>query len=120
MRIYGYNNILIPEKINSTPSIPALKNNHTVQQKISNHLVSLGFHEMINNSLTKDLYVGNGENNKKKEIALLNPLSKDNSVLRETLIFGGVEATKHNHFNGNPNTKLLNGGRFIVRKHSLY
>jgi phenylalanyl-tRNA synthetase beta chain len=120
MRIYGYNNILIPEKINSTPSIPALKNNHTVQQKISNHLVSLGFHEMINNSLTKDLYVGNGENNKNKEIALLNPLSKDNSVLRETLIFGGVEATKHNHFNGNPNTKLFEWGKVYGKKNTHF
>ena len=120
MRIYGYNNILIPKKINSTPSIPALKNNHTVQQKISNHLVSLGFHEMINNSLTKDLYVGNGENNKKKEIALLNPLSKDNSVLRETLIFGGVEATKHNHFNGNPNTKLFEWGKVYCKENTHF
>ena len=57
MRIYGYNNIDIPEKINSTPSIPLLKNNHIVQQKISNHLVSLRIYEMINNSLTKDLYI---------------------------------------------------------------
>ena len=118
MRIYGYNNIMIPEKINSTPSIPALKNNHIVQQKISNHLVSLGFYEMINNSLSKDLYVGNGENNKNKEIALLNPLSKDNSVLRETLIFGGVEATKHNHFNGNPNTKLFEWGKVYGKKNT--
>ena len=120
MRIYGYNNILIPEKINCTPSIPALKNNHTVQQKISNHLVSLGFHEMINNSLTKDLYVGNGENNKNKQIALLNPLSKDNSVLRETLIFDGVEATKHNHFNGNPNTKLFEWGKVYAKKNTHF
>ena len=56
---------------------------------------------MINDSLTKDLYVGNGENNKNKEIALLNPLSKDNSVFRETLIFM-EEATKHNTLTGIP------------------
>ena len=120
MRIYGYNNILIPEKINSTPSIPILKNNHNVQQKISNHLVSLGFHEMINNSLTKDLYAGNGGNPKNKEILLMNPLSKDTSVLRETLIFGGLEATKYNHFNGNPNTKLFEWGKVYSQKNTHF
>lgn len=116
MRIYGYNNISISDKINSTPSIPVLKNNHNVQQKISNHLVSLGFHEMINNSLTKDLYIINEKEYRNKEIALLNPLSKDTSVLRETLIFGGVEAIKYNHFNGNSNSKLFEWGKVYGQK----
>ena len=120
MRIYGYNNILVPEKVNITPSIPLLKNNHNVQQKISNHLVSLGFYEMINNSLTKDLYTARGGNPNIKEISLLNPLSKDTSVLRETLIFSGVEATKHNRFNGNPNTKLFEWGKVYGKKNTHF
>ena len=71
---------------------------------------------MINNSLTKDLYIINKKEYTNKEIALLNPLSKDTSVLRETLIFGGVEAIKYNHFNGNPNSKLFEWGKVYGQK----
>lgn len=120
MRIYGYNNILIPEKLNSSPSVPTLKNKHTVQEKISNHLVSLGYYEMINNSLTKDLYAKDEENDENREIKLLNPLSKDTSILRESLIFGAIEATKHNHFNGNPNSKLFEWGKVYNLKNAHF
>ena len=54
LRIYGYNNILIPEKINSSPSFTPTKNHINLQQKISNHLASLGCLETLSNSLTKN------------------------------------------------------------------
>ena len=71
LRIYGYNNIDIPEKINSSPSMPKLKSNHSIQQKISNHLVSLGGYEIMNNSLVKREYGNFLDEKSKNHISLL-------------------------------------------------
>ena len=106
MRIYGYNNIEIPKKINSSPSLTTFKSRHSLEQKISNHLVSLGFMEMMNNSLSKESFGVD-----KNSIQLLNPLSKDTSKLRTSLIFGALEILKFNHFNGSPNNKFFEWGR---------
>lgn len=106
MRIYGYNNIEIPKKINSSPSLTSFKSRHSLEQKISNHLVSLGFMEMMNNSLSKESFGVD-----KNSIQLLNPLSKDTSKLRTSLIFGALEILKFNHFNGSPNNKFFEWGR---------
>ena len=106
MRIYGYNNIDIPNKINSSPSLTTFKSRHSLEQKISNHLVSLGFIEMMNNSLSKESFGVD-----KNSIQLLNPLSKDTSKLRTSLIFGALEILKFNHFNGSPNNKFFEWGR---------
>lgn len=106
MRIYGYNNIDIPNKINSSPSLTTFKSRHSLEQKISNHLVSLGFMEMMNNSLSKESFGVD-----KNSIQLLNPLSKDTSKLRTSLIFGALEILKFNHFNGSPNNKFFEWGR---------
>ena len=106
MRIYGYNNIDIPKKINSSPSLTTFKSRHSLEQKISNHLVSLGFMEMMNNSLSKESFRVD-----KNSIQLLNPLSKDTSKLRTSLIFGALEILKFNHFNGSPNNKFFEWGR---------
>lgn len=106
MRIYGYNNIDIPKKINSSPSLTTFKSRHSLEQKISNHLVSLGFIEMMNNSLSKESFGVD-----KNSIQLLNPLSKDTSKLRTSLIFGALEILKFNHFNGSPNNKFFEWGR---------
>ncbi len=106
MRIYGYNNIDIPKKINSSPSLTTFKSRHSLEQKISNHLVSFGFIEMMNNSLSKESFGVD-----KNSIQLLNPLSKDTSKLRTSLIFGALEILKFNHFNGSPNNKFFEWGR---------
>ena len=115
MRIYGYNNIEIPTKINSSPSLTTFKNSYSLKQKISNHLVSLGFFEMMNNSLIKDTY---GDN--KNSINLLNPLSKDTSKLRTSLIYGALEALKFNHFNSNFNNKFFEWGRTYSFQNGKY
>jgi phenylalanyl-tRNA synthetase beta chain len=111
LRIYGYNNIEIPEKINSSPSIPKLKTNHSVQQKISNHLVSLGCYEIMNNSLVKREYGNFLDEKSNNHISLLNPLSNDTAVLRKSLIYGAVEVLKFNYFNGNPNGNIFEWGK---------
>jgi phenylalanyl-tRNA synthetase beta chain len=111
LRIYGYNNIETPEKINSSPSIPKLKSNNSIQQKISNHLVSLGCYEIMNNSLVKREYSNFLDEKSNNHISLLNPLSNDTAVLRKSLIYGAVEVLKFNHFNGNPNGNIFEWGK---------
>jgi len=120
LRIYGYNNIEIPEKINSSPSIPDFKSIHYFQQKISNHLVSLGAYEIMNNSLVKREY-GNFLNEKSNNhISLLNPLSNDTAILRESLIYGAIEVLKFNHFNGSPNGNIFEWGKVYSKNRDEY
>jgi len=120
LRIYGYNNIEIPEKINSSPSIPKLKSNHSIQQKISNHLVSLGCFEIMNNSLVKREYGNFLDEKSNNHISLLNPLSNDTATLRKSLIYGAVEVLKFNHFNGNPNGTIFEWGKVYSENRNQY
>ena len=111
LRIYGYNNIDIPEKINSS---------HSIQQKISNHLVSLGAYEIMNNSLVKREYGNFLDEKSNNHISLLNPLSNDTATLRKTLIYGAVEVLKFNHFNGNPNGTIFEWGKVYSENENKY
>jgi phenylalanyl-tRNA synthetase beta chain len=120
LRIYGYNNIEIPEKINSSPSIPKLKTNHSIQQKISNHLVSLGSFEIMNNSLVKRKYGNFLDEKSDNHISLLNPLSNDTAILRKSLIYGAVEVLKFNNFNGSPNGIIFEWGKVYSEKGNEY
>ncbi|MDG1689668.1 MAG: phenylalanine--tRNA ligase subunit beta [Flavobacteriales bacterium] len=120
LRIYGYNNIEIPEKINSSPAIPKLKSSHSIQQKISNHLVSLGGYEIMNNSLVKREYGNFLDEKSNNHISLLNPLSNDTATLRKSLIYGAVEVFKFNHFNGNPNGTIFEWGKVYSENGSEY
>ena len=112
LRIYGYNNILIPEKINSSPSFNPTKNHINLQQKISNHLASLGCLETLSNSLTKTSYlelIKETKSNMDYHVNLLNPLSNDTAVLRQSLVYNMLEIIKYNQQHGEPNCKLFEG-----------
>ena len=120
LRIYGYNNIEIPEKINSSPPIPKLKTSNSIQRKISNHLVSLGSFEIMNNSLVKREYGDFLDEKSDNHISLLNPLSNDTAILRKSLIYGAVEVLKFNYFNGNPNGTIFEWGKVYSEKGNEY
>ena len=120
LRIYGYNNIDIPEKINSSHSVQQKISNHSIQQKISNHLVSLGAYEIMNNSLVKREYGNFLDEKSNNHISLLNPLSNDTATLRKTLIYGAVEVLKFNHFNGNPNGTIFEWGKVYSENGNKY
>lgn len=116
LRIYGYNNIEIPEilsyNINVTPSLSA----QYVKQKITNWLVDNGFFEIMNNSLTKSNYAPAfdfmAEN---QTVTLLNPLSSELGVLRQSLMFSGLENIVRNVNNKNANLKLFEMGRIYLK-----
>jgi phenylalanyl-tRNA synthetase beta chain len=108
LRIYGYNRISIPEKLNSSISGRPNPDLEKIQNSIADYLVGQGFSEIMNNSLTKADYIfDNKDFESLDNVNLLNPLSKDLNVLRQTLLFGGLETISYNL-----NRKLSNLGLF--------
>lgn len=97
LRIYGYNNIGMTKRINASLSIAPKPDRHKVQEQISDLLTANGFHEAMCNSLTKASYTdGVDAFRKESQISLMNPLSQDLNVLRQTLIYGGLESLAFN------------------------
>ncbi|WP_445715746.1 phenylalanine--tRNA ligase subunit beta [Flavobacterium sp.] len=97
LRVYGYNNIKIPSKLNATTAYSSRTEEFKVQNIIANQLCSLGFNEMMANSLTTPDYVKLSENLKEEfNVMMLNPLSSDLSAMRQSLLFSGLEAVSFN------------------------
>lgn len=97
LRIYGYNNIEISNEVKSSLTYKQKPDTEKIQNIISDYLVSNGFNEIMNNSLTKTSYY---ENNKdfpfEKSVGVLNALSKDLGLMRQTLLYGGLETISYN------------------------
>jgi phenylalanyl-tRNA synthetase beta chain len=99
LRIYGYDNVEIPTQLKSSLTVKGeLDRSNKLQNLIAEQLVGCGFNEIMNNSLTKTSYYDNMEEVCKAEnlVHLINPLSQDLGVLRQTLLFGGLESISHN------------------------
>ena len=98
LRIYGYNNIEIPHSLNSCLAVKGEPDkSHKLQNLVSEQLVGAGFNEILNNSLQRGAYYDGLESYKSENLVrLLNPLSTDLNVLRQTLLFGGLESISRN------------------------
>ncbi|MFB9052566.1 phenylalanine--tRNA ligase subunit beta [Formosa undariae] len=112
LRVYGYNNVKTTEKLNASISNSSRFEDHKIQNKIGNQLAAQGFYEIMANSLTSPDYVGLSEQLKAEHnISMLNPLSNDLSVLRQSLLFSGLEAVSHNINRRRPNLKFFEFGK---------
>ena len=112
LRVYGYNNIGTTEKLNASISNSSRFEDHKVQNVIGNQLVSQGFYEIMANSLTSPDYAQLSEQLKEEHnIVILNLLSNDLSVLRQSLLFSGLEAISHNINRRQLNLKLFEFGK---------
>lgn len=112
LRVYGYNNINIPKKVNASVSNSSRTEDYKVQNIIANQLTSLGFNEMMANSLTTPDYVELSEKlNSNFNVMMLNPLSKDLSAMRQSLLFSGLEAISFNINRRNADLKLFEFGK---------
>ena len=97
LRIYGYDNIAIPSRIHASISRAVKPNTDQLQQKISDMLVSNGFYEIMNNSLTKSAYSEAFDAfDPDRNVKIMNPLSSDLNVMRQTLLWGGLESIAFN------------------------
>ncbi len=114
LRIYGFNKVPLPEKLNTTLTLSSKPDLEKIQASLSEFLVGLGFSEMMNNSLTSSTYVEKlgGENLKaENNVAMLNPLSNELDVMRQSLIFSSLEVVSHNQNRQNPDLKLFEFGK---------
>ena len=98
LRIYGYNNVEMPQSVRSCMAIKGdVDKSYKLQNVVGEQLVGAGFREMWNNSLQRAAYYEGLESLKAENcVRLLNPLSQDLSVLRQTLLFGGLESIVRN------------------------
>ena len=107
LRIYGYNNVEIPTQLKSSLVIKGDEDRkHKLQNLISEQLVGAGFNEILNNSLSKSMYY----NDKEDVVRIMNPLSNDLSVMRQTLLYGGLESVEYNVKRKNPNLRFFEFG----------
>lgn len=112
LRVYGYNNIKTTEKLNASISNTSKFEDFKLQNIIGNQLSSQGFFEMLSNSLTTPKYIGLSEQLKEEHnVEMLNPLSKDLSVMRQSLLFSGLEAVSYNINRKRDNLKLYEFGK---------
>ncbi len=98
LRIYGYNNVELTDTLHSSLSFKTLTDSaEDLRCRIAEQLTGQGFNEILNNSLTAESYYADLETYAPGAcVRLLNPLSNDLSVMRQTLLFGGLESLSHN------------------------
>lgn len=121
LRVYGYNNIAIPKKLNATIANSSRTEEYKVQNIIANQLCALGFNEMMANSLTTPDYVKLSENLKEEfNVIMLNPLSNDLSAMRQSLLFSGLEAVSFNINRRKSDLKLFEFGKTYHKMPSGY
>ena len=112
LRIYGYNNVEIPTQLKSCLVVKGDEDQkHRLADLVSEQLVGCGFNEILNNSLTKGAYYDNRntypqENN----VRIMNPLSTDLNVMRQTRLFGRLESIEHNVKRKNANLRFFEFG----------
>ncbi len=117
LRIYGINNIDTDGKLHSSLSFRQKPDPEKIQQLIADYLVAQGLVEMMNNSLTKSAYAEMSKQiDGKSSVQLLNPLSRDLNVLRQTLLFGGLETVAYNLNRKESDLKLFEFGTVYRQK----
>ena len=111
LRIYGYNNVEFPEKLNTSLSYNPKPNPVALQIRISEQLTAQGFNEILNNSLTKMSYYEPLKTwTLDTCVKIMNPLSQDLGVMRQTLLFGGLESIQRNANRKNADLKFYEFG----------
>ncbi len=107
LRIYGYNNIEIPTQIRASLNNSERPEKDTVQNTIADLLSSNGFNEILSNSLTSSSYADSLDN----AVKLLNPLSSDLDIMRQTLLYSGLEAIAYNQNRRQADLKFYEFGK---------
>ena len=112
LRIYGYNNVEIPTQLKSSLVIKGEEDRkHKLHNLVAEQLVGSGFNEIMNNSLTKAAYYNELSSYPADHLVkIMNPLSSDLNVMRQTLLFGGLESLAYNVNRKNPNLRFFEFG----------
>ncbi len=111
LRIYGYDNVEFPTKLNTSLSYGQKPNPQQLQRRIAEQLTAQGFNEILNNSLTKVSYYESLQTMPLDQcVKIMNPLSQDLGVMRQTLLFGGLESIARNVNRKNGDLRLYEFG----------
>ena len=112
LRIYGYNNVEIPDTLKSSLTTKGEQDrSNKLQNLVAEQLVGCGFNEILNNSLTRAAYYDGLEAYPAKRLVkLMNPLSADLNAMRQTLLFGGLESIVRNANRKNADLKFFEFG----------
>ncbi|WP_392347194.1 phenylalanine--tRNA ligase subunit beta [uncultured Polaribacter sp.] len=120
LRVYGYNNIEFSHKLNTSISFDSNKETK-IENIIANQLTALGFNETMANSLTKPEYVALSDNiSEEANVEMLNPLSNDLKVLRQSLLFSGLESVSYNINRKNNSLKFYEFGKTYHKYNEKY
>ncbi|MGZ4035321.1 MAG: phenylalanine--tRNA ligase subunit beta [Bacteroidia bacterium] len=115
LRIYGYNNIEIPTVLNSSLSFAEKPDKEKIQNVVSELLTNNGFSEMMCLSLTKGEYATKLKSlSEERSVKMMNPLSSDLNVLRQTLLFSGLETIAYNQNRKNADLKFYEFGKTYI------
>lgn len=97
LRIYGYNNIELNDSLHSSLSYSRKPDPEKLQQKLADYLSNNGFNEILTNSLTSSSYYEKSESfHLEQSVKIVNPLSSELGVMRQTLLFSGLESISYN------------------------
>jgi len=116
LRIYGYNNIEIPTQIRASLNSSVRPEKDAVQNMLSDLLSANGFNEIMSNSLTKSAYSSNLD----KAVKILNPLSSDLDVMRQSMLYSGLEAIVYNQNRRNADLKFYEFGKVYAVEEEKY
>ena len=112
LRIYGFNTVQISSDLNSILPYTNIVNDEDISNIVSDLLANCGFFEVMNNSLTKSEYSSFiTELNVNQNIELLNPISQDLNVMRQSLLFSGLQNIAYNYNRKNVDVKLYEFGK---------
>ena len=111
LRIYGYDNVEFPEKLNTSLAYGVKPDPEQLRRRIAEQLTAQGFNEILNNSLTKvSYYEPLTQLTLDTCVKIMNPLSQDLGVMRQTLLFGGLESIARNANRKNSDLKFYEFG----------
>jgi phenylalanyl-tRNA synthetase beta chain len=121
LRIYGFDKIPLPSRMTSTAQHQSGVAEEPIRLQMANVLVSRGFQEIMSNSMTRASHTQDFAENSdgwdhKRQIALLNPLSSDLGVMRQSLLFQGLEAIAHNRNHQRPDLRFFEIGRIYQHR----
>ena len=117
LRIYGYNNIVLPDTLTSSLSYRSKTDKEKVTNIISDLLVSNGFNEMLSNSLTKsDYYAATADS----LVRMKNPLSRELDVLRQSMVYDGLETIVYNQNRRTSDVKLFEWGKTYFKTETKF
>jgi phenylalanyl-tRNA synthetase beta chain len=113
LRIYGFDNVDLAEQMGADylAEFPE-RDDWKLKMELGRMLAGAGFSEILTNSLTKADYaaalpsVGNAA-----DVEMLNKLSNEQAVLRQSMLFSGLEVVAHNLNRRQRDLKLFEFGK---------